>query len=52
MNEITDQIEGTTILSAKIDEGEEGMHVYLSNGIVLILVGAIGLLRMDTEKLH
>jgi hypothetical protein len=49
---IVEQIEGAQILSAEVDEGEEGIHLYLSNGMCVILIGIVGLLRTTTEKLH
>lgn len=51
VEQITDQIEGAQILSAHVDE-EEGMHIFLSNGLVIIFLGAIGLMRINNERLH
>ena len=48
---IMEQIEGAQILSAHVDE-EEGMHIVLSNGLCVILIGVVGLLRVSAEKLH
>ena len=47
-----EQIEGAQILSAEVDEEEEGIHLYLSNGMCVILIGVVGLLRTSTEQLH
>lgn len=47
------QIEGATIVSSEIDP-EEVTKLYLSNGMVLFVVGSfgLGLMRYETEKLH
>jgi hypothetical protein len=50
---LLDLVEGATILSSDVSD-EEGMHFYLSDGRVLVIVGtfAVSLLRVDTERLH
>lgn len=48
---INDHIVGAEIVSAHVDD-EEGMHLFLSNGYCLIFLGVIGLVQVDTEKLH
>jgi hypothetical protein len=52
VGEITDWIEGAQILSAEVDEGDEGMHIVLSNGLMLVVVGVVGLVRFGTKDLH
>lgn len=52
MNIISEQIEGAQIVSATIDADEEGMHLILSNGLCIILIGTVGLLRVNDERLH
>lgn len=51
LERIKDQIEGASIIDAEIDE-EEGMQIVLSNGLTLILVGTVGLMRFSTKDLH
>lgn len=51
--QILDLVDGATILSSDASD-DEGMHLYLSDGRVLIIVGefAVSLMRLDTEGLH
>lgn len=50
---ILDQLSGATIASIDCQD-EEGMHFYLADGRVLVIVGefAVGVLKQDTEKFH
>lgn len=50
---LQNQIEGATILSTEIDP-DEMTRIYLSNGLVLFVVGSfgLGLFRTDEGKLH
>jgi hypothetical protein len=52
LEQITDQIEGASIVSLDMDEETEVFTLVLSNGICLYLVGGLGLSRIDTERLH
>lgn len=51
--QILDLVDGATILSSDASD-EEGMHLYLSDGRVLVIIGefSVALLRVDTERLH
>lgn len=56
MNDIENlqnQIEGATILSSEIDT-DDMTKLYLSNGLVLFVVGTfgLGLARYQEDKLH
>lgn len=50
---ILDALEGATIVSGRIDEGD-GMCLNLQDGRVLLIAGvfAISLQRIDRESLH
>lgn len=50
---VLEQVSGATIIDSDVSD-EEGMHLYLSDGRVLIIVGqfAISLMRVSNEKLH
>lgn len=50
---IMDAIEGATIVSGRIDEGE-GLCLQLEDGRVLLIAGvfAISLQRLDRDSLH
>ena len=52
-NSLVDQLEGATIVSAEVRE-EEGMHIVLEDGRVLVIAGmfALSLMRLDTGRLH
>ena len=51
---LLETIEGATIVSAGMDEEGEGIHINLSDGRVLVFMGAftVGIVRIDREKLH
>ena len=51
--QILDEVDGATILSSDASD-EEGMHLYLSDGRVLIIIGefVVSLMRIDNERLH
>lgn len=50
---ILDQLEGATIVSCRVDEGE-GLCLDLNNGQTLVIAGmfAMSLLKLDNERLH
>ena len=50
---LLDSLEGAVIVSGHVEE-DEGMHIVLQDGRVLIVAGvfALSLMRFDTEKLH
>ena len=50
---LLDSLEGAEIKCGYVEE-DEGMHLVLADGRVLIIAGvfALSLMRFDTEKLH
>lgn len=50
---ILSQLDGATIVSSFV-EGEDGMHICLRDGRVLVICGyfAVSILRADTRDLH
>ena len=50
---VLDQLEGATIVSSYVED-EEGMHIVLEDGRVLIIAGifSIGLYRVDRSALN
>lgn len=51
--QVLDQLEGATIVSWSCDD-EEGMHLVMQDGRVLVIAGmfALSVLPMDKERLH
>lgn len=52
-DQLLDQLEGATIVSSHVD-GDEGMHLVMQDGRVLIIAGvfALSVLRIERGKLH
>ena len=51
--QLLDQLDGATIVGSAVTD-EEGFHLHLQDGRVLIIYGsfALSVMRLDTEKLH
>lgn len=50
---VLDQLEGATIVSSFV-ENDEGLHLVMQDGRVLVIAGvfALSVLRTSTEHLH
>lgn len=53
-SEIMQSIEGATIVSSFVEDGEEGLHLVFQDGRILIFAGdfVMSLLRTNKSKLH
>ena len=49
---IVGKLEGRTIVRSGVDLYDEGFHIELDDGVVVVLVGIIGLYRMRKETLQ
>lgn len=47
-------IEGATIVSSFVEEGEEGLHLVFQDGRILVFAGdfVMSLMRTNKNKLH
>lgn len=50
---LIETLEGATIVCGDVDD-EEGMHLHLADGRVIVIVGeyALSVLRVTRERLH